>query len=247
MEIVAIVRLAGSIEDEARALAADLGSLPYEQRLKLNAGLPAIVLQTPDAARAGAVAASLAARGHEVVRCRTEDVVASDSMIELRTFRVAADGLYAHHQAAEHRLRWTEVAALLRAAHRTSTASVTKTTQKQFSVAKTALTGGLVTHTKVTKQTLSRAVDIEAVLYVFPRAPGPPWLLRETRGRYDQMGVPPAAHTARNFELAIEQLRTRATAAAFDDRLVARKGTPPEVDVLAHLLATSLRGASPFR
>ena len=47
MFVVAITQLALSIEDESKALAADLGNTAYETRLILNGGLPAIVLQSP--------------------------------------------------------------------------------------------------------------------------------------------------------------------------------------------------------
>jgi hypothetical protein len=98
----------------------------------------------------------------------------------------------------------------------------------------------------VQHETTARAQQIEAVLYVFPRTEAP-WLLREGRARYDQMGVPATPHSSRNFELAIEQLRTRASGAAYDERLVTRKGTPADLDLLAHLLAASIRTTSPFR
>lgn len=248
MEIVAIARLATPAEDEARALAAELGTLPYEQRLKLNAGPPAIVLQTPDAGRAASLAASLVSRGHEVVRCRAEDVATSEQMIELRTFRIEPGGLYAAQPGAELRLHWNEIAALVRATHRTSTETRTVTTKKQLSAVKLVATSGLSMHKTVTQEQMARAHHIEPVLYLFPRAVGPPWLLREGRARYDQLGVPAATHSARNFQLAVEQLRAHAAGAAYDERLVARKGTPAEVDVLAHLVAMSIRGgASPFR
>ena len=248
MEIVAIARLATPAEDEARALAAELGTLPYEQRLKLNGGQPSIVLVTPDAARAAALAASLEARGHEIVRCRAEDVTATEQMIELRTFRIEPGGLHVQQQGAEHRLHWNEIAALVRATHRMSTETRTVTTEKRFSAAKLAVTGGLSARKTVTSQMSGYAHHIEPVLYLFPRADGPPWLLREAHARYDQMGVPRAGHSARNFQLAVEQVRARATGAAIAERLVARKGKPAEIDVLAHLVATSIRTAtSPFR
>ena len=58
MYVVAILELATSVEAEAAALAADLGSTAYEQRLHLVAGLPAVVLTTADPAR-GTVGAAL--------------------------------------------------------------------------------------------------------------------------------------------------------------------------------------------
>jgi hypothetical protein len=46
--VVAIMALGTTVEAEAQALAADLGTTAYEGRLKLVAGVPAIVLATTD-------------------------------------------------------------------------------------------------------------------------------------------------------------------------------------------------------
>src|SRR5262249_58145917 len=50
--VVAITELATSVEAEAAALAPEIGSTPYETRLELAGGMPAVVLTTPDRARA---------------------------------------------------------------------------------------------------------------------------------------------------------------------------------------------------
>jgi hypothetical protein len=46
MFVVAVVQLPRPIEEEAQSLAIDLGSAPYDVRLLLATGLPAIVLMT---------------------------------------------------------------------------------------------------------------------------------------------------------------------------------------------------------
>ena len=51
MHVVAIAS-ASPLETEAAELAAHLGTTAYEERLKLAAGLPAIVLMSADASRA---------------------------------------------------------------------------------------------------------------------------------------------------------------------------------------------------
>ncbi len=83
---VAIATLATPVEDEARALAADLGTIAYEERQKLVPGLPAIVLSTVELERAEGLTAKLRARGHRAMWCRASDVVASSAMTTLRRF-----------------------------------------------------------------------------------------------------------------------------------------------------------------
>jgi hypothetical protein len=78
---VAITRLNGALETEAKALATDLGAIPYETRLKLAGGIPAIVLHTPDPARAAAIVAKLRARGHDAFAVDTAEVVAATDMV----------------------------------------------------------------------------------------------------------------------------------------------------------------------
>jgi hypothetical protein len=72
------------LETEATALAGQLGITPYEARMKLTAGLPAIVLSTTDPAAAGALVTGLRQRGHRAQACATADVVAASAMVSLR-------------------------------------------------------------------------------------------------------------------------------------------------------------------
>ena len=62
MYIVALMELRTPIEAEAAALAAHLGTTAYEERLRLNAGLPAVVLRTVDKKAATDLLASIRAR-----------------------------------------------------------------------------------------------------------------------------------------------------------------------------------------
>src|SRR5262245_29712091 len=52
MFVVALIDIAGPLEQEAVMLASDLGTTMYEERLRLAAGTPAVVLATPDERRA---------------------------------------------------------------------------------------------------------------------------------------------------------------------------------------------------
>jgi hypothetical protein len=249
MHVVAIARLATSIEDEAKALAAELGTLAYEQRLKLNAGVPAIVLSTPDDARATAMFDGLRRRGHDAMRCRYEDVVALADMTELRRFRVDGGGLIASDSPAAPRLEWADLAVIVRAIHRTTAETTELVSEKQLSLGRAALTGGLIMNRTTTKQVSSQRDDTEAVLYLFPRTGRMPWCVREQRTQYGALGDDVTPSSSQNFARVVELLRTRARQAAYDDRLVARKAPAADIDVLAHLVAglVSAGALSPFR
>ena len=239
--IVAITRLGTSVEDEARALAASLGTVAYDQRLKLNAGVPVVVLSTPDAANAHACVAGLLARGHGATLCESSEIVASDAMQQVRRFRFDEDALVAT-EGAGARLPWHEITALVRAVHRTRTEASETVTQKRFAPARAVLTGGLVMNKKTTTTVTTRTADSEAVLYLFAAPGATPWLVAERHAHYDALGAAVTPHSTRNFELALAHIRERARGASFDDRLVTRRGPPDEIDLLAHLVARSLTG-----
>ncbi|HEX4454315.1 MAG TPA: hypothetical protein VH143_25805 [Kofleriaceae bacterium] len=111
MHVVAITRLATTPDAEAVALAGDLATLVYEQKLKLSAALPVVVLKTRDEARAGSLLAAIRARGHAGVRCNADDVVASEDMILVRQPRLDPGALV----SGRNRLRWEDIALLVRA------------------------------------------------------------------------------------------------------------------------------------
>src|SRR4051812_19427354 len=109
--VVAILELVGTIETVASSLAAALGTLAYEERLKLAAGLPAVVLMTPDAARATALVEALAKQGQRAVMCAASEVVAASDMVSLKRFTLESDALV----AGDERLPWASITALVRA------------------------------------------------------------------------------------------------------------------------------------
>lgn len=229
--LVAITELATAVDVEAKALVGDLGGVVYDHRLKLAAGLPAIILAAADGNAANACAMRVGARGHTVVVCDTDEVVASSAMIAPRAFELDRDAFV----SGNDRLAWRSITWLLRATHRMTTQTTTTTTQKKFDPLRAVMTGGLVMKKATTTTQTSHASDNEQVLYLFG---GPtPWIVREQHARYEALGSAVTTHSLKNFELTIAELRARAPNARYDDRLVARKGSPEDIDVLAHLIA----------
>ncbi len=255
MFIVAIGELATTLEVEAAALAGDLGTTMYEERLNLLTGLPAVVLTTVDRGEALGLLAKIRARKHRAFAIDAAAVVPSSAMIAMRGFELGAEVI----TAGEHELRYDEITALLRAMHRTSTETHGETKSRQFSAGKALLTGGLAFTKTVTKEQKSASQASEQVLYVFRAEGETPWLLRERGTSYAGLGAALTVSSAQNFLATIAQLRARAPGAVYDERLLnprgatsrlTRSGTATAstlsvssaggVDLLAHLLALGI-------
>src|SRR5215470_13484306 len=99
MFIVAIAELGSSKDANLGPLAAELGTTMYELRLLLNAGLPAVVVATVDAARARAAEMAVRRHGHAVVACDRASVVSSREMTALADFAFTGSGIVASGRA----------------------------------------------------------------------------------------------------------------------------------------------------
>jgi hypothetical protein len=257
MYVVAITELRGTLEDEAAALAIDLGCTAYDARMLLAPGMPAPVRRTPDREPALDLLSRLRARGHGAVACDLDAVVSSDAMTSMRRFRLGETGVGLDDRP-DARLPYEDVIALIPAVHRSRTDTETVTREKKLSIGRALLTSGLSMSKTVTKQAHAAIEERESVLYAFRRSGATPWILREHGTVWTGHGQPLATSAAENFRIAVATLRARVPAAAFDDRLVTRRaperaalsGGPSTtsvktssdagIDLLAHLLALSL-------
>src|SRR3954467_11214703 len=95
MHIVAIAELATPLEVEAAALAADLGTTAYEERLNLLTGLPSVVLTTVDRAAAPALVAKIRARKHRALLVDADNVVPHEAMVPMKGFSLDEKGVTA--------------------------------------------------------------------------------------------------------------------------------------------------------
>jgi hypothetical protein len=242
MYVVAIVRLGTTIEAEAAALAAGLGTLAYSERVKLNVGVPAIVLESADRARAVGLAEELRGRGHDAVVCDTDEVVSSGEMPRLRHFRFEPGALVRVGEGSETAVPWGDIVALLRATHREVTTDVKVVSERKFAPGRAILTGGLSISKTKQREVETRTDTTEPVLYVFHRH-GPPWLLAQYHANYSALGARVQPTALASFGATVEYLRAHASNARFDDRLLQRRTTIDDLDRLAHILAHSLAPA----
>ncbi len=246
MHLVAIGEIHGTLEDAIRPLADDLGTTPYELRLLLNAGLPAVVLATVDETRARAAFDAVRRLGHLPIRCERSDVVSSASMTPLREFRLAEDALVADVGSGD-RLAYQDIAVMLRAMHRTTTVAVEQVKERKIRPVMAIATGGLVLSKTTKREVTTRTEAREQVLYIFPHSSSAPWLLRERAARYGGLGAELRPTSLDNFALTTQRLRQRAPEAAYDERLMTSRpirGVADGIeasDILAHLLAIHLR------
>jgi hypothetical protein len=253
--------LTGAPGDDAAVharFAAALGTTAYEARLALAGGFPAVVLTTPDGARAESIASSLRAHGDDAVACDAARVVSSEAMTALDRFTLGPGAVTAGREA--HLLPYADILCLLRAVHRRRAATETRTTETRFSAGRALLTGGLSNTKTVTKTTVESTDAREPVLYVFRRSGLPPWILRETGTHYEGLEEARGRTTIENFATTVRLLRERAPRALYDERLLlahrARErhtlqGTSARatvtassasgIDVLAHLIALAVQ------
>jgi hypothetical protein len=260
VHVVALAELGTPVEAEAAALAADLGTTAYEERLKLVAGLPAIVLTSADPAPARALLAKLRARGHGAVCCDAATVVPSDSMVPLRRFTFEPDALVAADVPGA-RLPYGDILGIFRASHQSRTETRTEGTSKEFSAGRALLTGGLMLTKSVTRAEKSVSQEREQLCYLFRAGGDTPWLLRERGTHYAGLGAEVGPSSAQNFIATMARLRKLAPGAVYDERLMNPRNAPSRpirtgsgsseivgvssasgVDLIAHLLALWMGG-----
>jgi len=265
--VVAILTLAGSLEDEASALAGDLGSTAYETRLVLAAGTPAVVLQTVDMERARFILGRLRSRGHGAVACDDAAIVASSEMVAIDGFSFEQGALVNGDGA---RLPLAELAVLIPAMHRNTyerRASARPAPSNRSPVdilygpaMRSAMRRVRELENKLkalgTQPPMTRVEERENVLYLYVRENPRPWFLREGGTSYAALGPRLLPTQRENFQTLIELLRAAAPHAIYDDRLLALRRFPERapagpderarklvasqaggVDLTAHLLA----------
>ena len=254
MYVVALAALAGDLNAESAPLAKDLGITPYEARMILTAGLPAVVLTTPELGPATALVEVLRVRKHGVVVCDSDAMVVRSRMVSMQRFRLEDDAVVADDPGApEARLEYDDIQSLLRATHRQTVATTGRVTERRFRAGAAMMTMGVV-HSKTTVREVKTETEVrEEVLYAFRRSGATPWILSES-AQFLGLGAALGPTRHGNFLTTTRFLRERSRFASFDERLVSRRKLPDRftgsdgMDLLAHILALWLAGAAdPYR
>jgi hypothetical protein len=256
--VVALSSLVTPIEVESAALASDLGLTPYETRMMLTAGLPAIILTTPDRERALGLLAKVRGRGHGAIACDGDAVVGSSDMTSLHYFRFEPDALVTDVPPRnEERLPYDDILVGIRALHRRSNETTTEVKEKKFDATRAIASGGLIMRKSSTREIKTSSEDREQVFYLFRKSGQKPWILAEGGAKYNGLGADISHTLFHNFLKTIERLKSLAPTARFDDRLLTAKKMPERisrpggsgtretssadgVDLMAHLLALAI-------
>jgi hypothetical protein len=262
MFVVALTRLAGELEAEAAALAAELDLTPYDVKVRFAGTLPRVVFQSVVHVDASRVLGVLRARGHDAFLCDTRGVPASGSLVRLHRFAFEETCLVANDDGP--RLAYADIWAILVTTSRT--AVVRETDEVEL-----ATTSRGETRTVRIHGTRNERVS-ENAAFIFPRSPPDeallrPWLFHAREAQYRSLGAQMRATKHDNFQLALAMLRARAPDAIYDDRFsaagldnaqlvhvhghesAAPRLTDAHGDLAVHLLAMSLLGdrSGPYR
>jgi hypothetical protein len=256
MFVVAIAELGSSSEDDAGAVAREVGANAYDVRMRLAAGLPAVVMTTADEEAAWTAARSIGGLGHGALVCDTRNVVPGPSMVAVRHFVFGEDALRAD-RAEPDEMPYRQIRVLVHVAHdelRNVVGHEMVYVGPREGVAR--------------REVVTGEHDSPHSLYVFASEGRTPWILREREAHYVGLGkaMGPVRHL--NFLATIAAIRARAPSAHFDARLAEHPRSPthytrsygrPEgesspwadhgADLNAHLLAAWLSRPSggPYR
>jgi len=248
MFLVAITEVKGNLQKpELDSLAAELGTIAYELRLLLNAGLPAVVASTADESHGRALLEAITRRGHGAVLCERASVVPSSRMILLRDFALEREVLIADATGGQS-CPYEDISVLLRATHRTTSETVEQVSERKLRPVMAIATGGLVMSKTTKKDVVTTTAQREQVLYLFRRSNATPWLLRERAAHYAGLGAAMGPTSSANFATTMARLRALAPNASYDERLVTSRpirGVADGIeatDLYAHLLAEHLSG-----
>lgn len=248
MYVVAIHQSDPSDPTRPAALATVLGVTAYDARSRVNTPGPCVVSCHQDVEAAKERLRALQAAGFATLARDTEQIDREALWFEAHAFELADDHLLARGPGATSlQVPYEEIAALLRGI-RVDTQETTETVKgRKFSAKRAVLSGGLVMTRKTTKTVSGTEDSREGFLHVFAGA-RPVCVFRETGVRYE--GLPNKQLTrAAGFLELIGELRARAPAARYDERLLKRiaqqqlLGATPDVCDLVRLASALVAGS----
>jgi len=242
MFVVALAKLAGTVENELPHLAADLGQTSYEARMLLVGGMPSIVLIASDKNAAISLLGRLKSRGHDAVAFDSSAVIQNEDMVQVRKFRFDSECLVLEGDS-EDCVAYDSLLALLRATHESRITTTVEEKSKKFSAGRAILTGGLVlTKNSSTSKTVY-AEDRQDVLYIYRKGGARPILLRSSAARYTGLGQHMASTERANFLTTVRMIHERAPNAYYDERLLTRKIPERVAQIVVQGISSSSRVA----
>lgn len=215
MFIVAVTRWGPGLDTQLPELAADLGLFPYDLRIRLNGPLPVIVARLHEREAASALMAKLRGWGHGVVGCEDSKVLAADTMLQVREFRIDGSRLVVDKDELDS----ADVLMLVHAMGVSEQQHTQETSKQQFSAARAVISGGWVTTRTVTSYSHTHGAGSEERIYLFRRSYADPMLFCQHQLQYGGLGEAMSRSSHDNFAELTRQLRAFAPSACYDDRL----------------------------
>jgi hypothetical protein len=233
MHVVAVTRWGSPLPGELPELAARLGMVAYDLRLRLAGGLPAVFAQVEEKMEAAGHVEFLRARGHGAVACDAEAVPGPEDQIVPVDFEPTATALRGTCTRGRHfELPFAEILAIVHAACVTSSEHTVTTQEKKFAPGRAVLSGGMVLRKKVDRVDKAVTQEQEQMIYMFCRSHPAPYVWKELTLRYQGLGDRRQLTTMQNFATLSKRLRTLVPHAFHDQRLLTHKRRA-DISVLA--------------
>jgi hypothetical protein len=226
MYSVALTRWDASrtVDVELAWLAPLMGLLPYDARLRLNAGMPVIVARGCAQADAQRSLATIRTHGHGAVAVDEAAAPSGSRMPVAASFALQDDELIAEVRGGPRvALSFSQLIAVVRAVEVCEQEHAVESVERKLAIGRAVLSGGLMRSKTVHKSTSEKSLEHEQVAYLFRREASEPLLLRESALSYAGLGDGRGVSAHESFVRLMRVLQQRAPHALHDDRLCVRK------------------------
>ena len=224
MHVVAVTRWGKPLEAELPALAARLGVVAYDLRLRLAGGLPSLFARVEHEPEASAHVEFLRTRGHGAVACAADAVPGPSDQVVPVDFELQSTVLRGLSNGGRRfEVIYDDILAMVHAACVVSSEQTVTTQEKKLSLGRAVLSGGMVLRKKVDRVEKTVTAEQEPVIYMFCRSQPAPYVWKERTLRYDGLSEDRQLTTAANFACLSARLRALAPSALHDERLLTRK------------------------
>jgi hypothetical protein len=226
MYLVALTRWESSraLDAELPWLAPLMGVLPYEARLRLNAGSPVVLVRGLALADAQQTLSALRTHGHGAVAIDETAAPQSERALVAAGFELLPDQLIARARDGQrYALPFPQLIAVVRAIEVCEEERAHETVEKKLALGRALLSGGLMRNKTVRTEHTAKSLQHEQVAYLFRREGAEPLLLRQSSLHYEGLGSLRGTSAVESFARLLAVLRERAPHALHDDRLCARK------------------------
>lgn len=224
MHVVAVTRWGTPFDQALPELAARLGMVAYDLRLRLGGGLPVVFVRVAEASEAAEHLTFLRARGHGAVACDGRSIPGPEHQLVPADFEPTATAMRGKcTQGRPFELRYADIFAMIHASCVTSAERTVTTQQKQFAPGRAILSGGMVLRKTVDRVDKTVEQEQERTIYVFCRSQPFVTVWRELTLSYQGLGDSLRPTAVQNFQTLSNGLRKLTPQAFHDERLLTNK------------------------